>query len=434
MKRPFRGILALGGCLLFSWLGSAGVEATVYQRMADATGTWSATNRWTPTGAPLVAGDVALIEGGTAHRAITLDADPTLLGIDLDGTWTLSNDSNPRAITLTADSALQPYLHVAAAKSGLVNRTAVLTLDTGVSVTLEGGAFLLGAPNLAGGGNRSGSATMTVKSGAALTIGKQDQRSLWRVAQHHTSSTHQRASSLVVEAGASATFYLSDFHVGGYHGASDQGGKAEGVVDLSGATVNAFDVSGDVRIGRGDNHQAGSFGTVKLPELQGNIGGHLLVGDSATRSEGRLELNGTHLEVGGDVTIDLTGHITVTLSSHESAGLRLSTSSTLTIDALGDLSGEYRIDFTDATLPAEGILYGLAWEGYRVDELTNLMARDAITWINAPNAPAAGLFYDAGADLTYIGIAAIPEPGTVSLLMGGVVLLGWAIRRKDWRT
>ncbi|HWL53613.1 MAG TPA: hypothetical protein VNQ90_14340 [Chthoniobacteraceae bacterium] len=334
-------------------------------------------------------------------------------------------------ILRAADSA-SPYLHIGASNADSVNSTGDLVLKTGVSLSLEGGTFLLGSPDTANGGSRAGTTTLTVESGATLNIGTDEKHALWQMAQHNPSSNHTRVSSLAVQAGASAAFYLTDFQVGGYNGSSDGGGKAEGTVDLSAATVTAFDVSGDVRIGRGNSHQAGSFGTVKLPKLNGNIDGHLLVGDSPTRSEGRLELNGTHLEVGGDVTIDLTGRVKVTLGEG-AGGLRLSAGSELIINASGAGAGDeaagYFIDFGNATFSGGELLYGLAWEGDHLEALDLLVNSYAITWSNGPDGLTAGLFYDAAADLTYIGMAPIPEPGAVSLLAGGAALLACLGRR-----
>src|SRR5690606_15432260 len=109
-------------------------------------------------------------------------------------------------------------------------------------------------------------------------------------------------------------------------------------VDLTQATVHAFDVSGDVSVGKGATLE-GSYGELRLPKLDALIGGNLIVGDTMVASSGLLELRETHVDVGGDVTLNLTGRVTVTIGDSP-AGLRLSENSALTITASGTHAGD----------------------------------------------------------------------------------------------
>jgi len=232
---------------------------------------------------------------------------------------------------------------------------------------------------------------------------------------------------MTAEAGATVSAYLTSLIVGQNGTTFADGMKVIGKLDWSQAALEAFDVSEDVTIGFSNK---GNYGEVSLSAVSGKIGRHLTVGDSVAESAGRLELHGTHLEVGGDVAIALTGRIKVLATGDGTSGLLLSNASSLAITAFGSGTGDeeagYFIDFTGADFSGEGLHYGLAWEGDHSGELQSLIDSFAITWINPLEGPQAGLYYDSSANLTYIGVATIPEPGVTSLLLAAAALAGWA--------
>lgn len=424
-----------------------------YQNVETA-GNWSTPSVWgVSSGYPGEDGDLAIFIGSSTWRTMVLDVDPTFSGVEVNGNWIFSAVApSGSAMLLRTDpetlGSPPPVLYVGVNRTGGngENATGRLTVESGVTLSLEGGRFLVGTPevNATNTAPRVGTGVVTIASGATFNIGTQERRSQWLVAQHYAfrQEASQKNSSVTANAGATVSAWLTELQVGNNHGASDGSTLARlfsGTVDLSAATVSVFDVSGDVVIGSGANHIRGSNGTVVLPEVSGKVGGNVLVGDSVTGaagfgSSGLLDLKGTHLEIGGNVKIDLTGRVKVAMGEG-AAGLLLSESSTLTINAFGTAAGDvnagYFIDFTNVSLSGEGLLYGLAWEGDRLDDLSSLVNSFAITWTNPLDGPAIGLFYDASSDLTYIGIAPIPEPGTMSLLLGGVVLLGWLGRLRS---
>ncbi len=453
MKQRFPNFLAIGCLTLFSLFGRLQVEAgTTYENNQTA-GNWSTPSVWgVSSGYPGEDGDLAIFTGSSAWRTMVLDVNPTFAGVEVNGYWEFAAALPSSSMLLRADpdtlGSPPPVLYVGVNRAGGngENASGRLTVASGVTLSLEGGRFLVGTPeiNVTNPAPRVGTGVVTIADGATLNIGTQAERSQWLVAQHYAirQEAAQKTSSVTANAGATVSAWLTELQVGNNHGASDGSVLARlfsGTVDLSAATVTVFDVSGDVVIGSGVNHIRGSNGTVVLPEMSGKIGGNVLVGDSVTGdpgfgSSGLLDLKGTHLEVGGNVKIDLTGRVKVVMGEG-AAGLLLSESSTLTINALGSAAGDanagYFIDFMNVTLSDEGFLYGLAWEGERLEELALLVDSFAITWTNPLDGPTVGLFYDASSDLTYIGIAAIPEPGPVSLLLGGVALLGWISRLRS---
>ncbi|HWL51706.1 MAG TPA: PEP-CTERM sorting domain-containing protein, partial [Chthoniobacteraceae bacterium] len=143
------------------------------------------------------------------------------------------------------------------------------------------------------------------------------------------------------------------------------------------------------------------------------------------------DLQQTHVEVGGDVTLNLTGRVAVTIGG-TSAGLRLPETSVLSITALGtdggDANAGYFMQFTGEGTP-EGLLYGLAWEGDQTLKLQSLIDSFAITWTSTLES-APQLFYDEALDTTFIGYAAIPEPGSLSLLLAAGAILGTLAGKK----
>lgn len=76
---------------------------------------------------------------------------------------------------------------------------------------------------------------------------------------------------------------------------------------------------------------------------------------------------------------------------------------------------------------------GLAWEGGDHTVLLQGLIDDfAITWTSTLDT-APQLFFDQTLNTTFIGYAAIPEPGSLSLLVGGGLLLGTLAARKGRR-
>ncbi len=182
-----------------------------------------------------------------------------------------------------------------------------------------------------------------------------------------------------------------------------------------------------------------SQGYVYLSQVEGSIGGSLKVGDTAAGSEGLLELHGTHLEVAGDVSIYDTGSIRVFVPD-VAAGLSLLETSSLGIGS----GASYDIRFAEN--PAAGLLlgsadnhdaihYGLKWSGDHVDALTAASLTGKLTWddttyLTGPFSGSAGIFFDAGANATYVGFYVVPEPSTLVLLAAALAAFTAARRTK----
>ena len=329
-----------------------------------------------------------------------------------------------------------------------------MTLGDGHSLTVTGGGgstVQIGV-NIGGAGSgttliNTSQGTLLMKAGAQVMFGTgEGSRSALTIGSNASirGVTLISDGALEAEAGSTFTGYLSSLVIGSQSGTTEEKTyRGTGVMDLRLATVDVFDVSGYATIGYHGGSGEGSQGELRLANMAGRIGGDLFVGDQETgggaqvSSSGLLELDGAHLEVGGNVALGLTGRTTVTVSG-ASAGLLLSSTSNLTIGlqgiGIGDPDAGYHITFQD---PASGLLepyYGLAWEGSHLESVELLVQNFSITWTNQmTGAYEVGIFYDSNLDLTYIGVQVIPEPSTTSLVFAFGVGLVLMMRRRRAR-
>ena len=174
-----------------------------------------------------------------------------------------------------------------------------------------------------------------------------------------------------------------------------------------------------------------------LSQVNGSIGGALTVGDTDLGSVGLLELNGTHLTVGGNVNIDNTGDVAVFVPA-ASAGLSLTSLSTFAIGTGATYGITFEQNPIGVTLGSAdnntGIHYGLKWAGNKTSDLTALAQASKLIWddttfLTGSFNDAAGIFYDSGTDATYVGIYIVPEPGGLALAGIGSGFAAWLIRR-----
>jgi hypothetical protein len=323
-----------------------------------------------------------------------------------------------------------------------------LTANNDVQIGVSAGLASQGVYNA---GNNEAisrvSGALAASADSHITFGSADTRAAVQVGvSTNTRGIVNLTHGEIKMTGGEFTGYLSALTIGSNTGANYTRGEiyeAVGSVDLRAATVAVFDVSGDVKIGYSGNESEGSIGSLYLPAVAGAIGGNLYIGDSTTggatktisveyttpSSSGLARLEGTQLEVGGDVTIGKTGRIEVVVTD-SSAGLFLSATSNLII---AENSEGYVINFDNATAPADtGVLYGLAWEGNHGTVLSGLVGSGLLTWTDTADLDIS-VRYNPDLNLTYVGIgpdAPVPEPATLAALLGALVLAAAAIIRR----
>ena len=118
--------------------------------------------------------------------------------------------------------------------------------------------------------------------------------------------------------------YLGSLQLGIGSSNDRANGFWKAILDLTGTTVEAFDVSGDLTIG-GALALLGTGrgqGTLRLPAVTARVGGNLVVdkgGASGSRS-GLLELYGTQLTVEGDVIVNAYGVVRYVYQPQNKAG------------------------------------------------------------------------------------------------------------------
>ncbi|HWL50971.1 MAG TPA: prepilin-type N-terminal cleavage/methylation domain-containing protein [Chthoniobacteraceae bacterium] len=392
---------------------------------------WSNLNLWTipnpdpgspepihPGRAPGLAGDTVDFTGGGSLRTLSLDVDAlTLENLQAKAHWALQ----PVSTTTLLISGESARFTLGGAS------TNILSLGSGLTMRVEGGQIGIGNNLII---TRARDATLTIQSGAAARFGTAAKRSEWIQGGQGASRDEALHASVVAQAGSTTSFHLSSLTMGTASVALPGQGSSSATLDLSASTVEAFDVSGNVSIGQG---HAGSYGYLLLPRLEAKIGGDLTLGSGlAASTAGRITLNGTHLEVGGDVILDVSGRMIVTITGDAPAGLSLSDTSSLSIAAKGTHSGDasaglHLIFSQNPTLSGSAPLYGLAWEGDKSGQIQSLLDDFSITYENQMTGFAPSLFYDANANVTYFAATAIPEPSCLLLLP-----IGWVVAR-FWR-
>jgi|GEM_PF-3865173 len=316
-----------------------------------------------------------------------------------------------------------------------------------VGTDATAGAVLIGVSDSSNSSTPFGTNTnaidgnLNMGAGSSLTIGTAAAAGSLTIGRNLgvRGTTIDREGNLVATGGTFAG-YLSSLVVGSQEAPFESGKTfiADGTLDLRQAAITAFQVSGNATIGRSAVTNAqNSRGDVFLSQVNGSIGGALTVGDTDLGSVGLLELNGTHLTVGGNVNIDNTGDVAVFVPA-ASAGLSLTSLSTFAIGTGATYGITFEQDPIGVTLGSAGshtgIHYGLKWAGNKTSDLTALAQASKLIWddttfLTGSFNDAAGIFYDSGTDATYVGIYIVPEPGGLALAGIGSGFAAWLIRR-----
>ena len=316
-----------------------------------------------------------------------------------------------------------------------------------VGTDATAGAVLIGVSDSFASANPFGTNTnaidgnLNMGAGSSLTIGTAAAAGSLTIGRNLgvRGTTIDREGNLVATGGTFAG-YLSSLVVGSQEAPFESGKTfiADGTLDLRQAAITAFQVSGNATIGRSAVTNAqNSRGDVFLSQVNGSIGGALTVGDTDLGSVGLLELNGTHLTVGGNVNIDNTGDVAVFVPA-ASAGLSLTSLSTFAIGTGATYGITFEQNPIGVTLGSAdnntGIHYGLKWAGNKTSDLTALAQASKLIWddttfLTGSFNDAAGIFYDSGTDATYVGIYIVPEPGGLALAGIGSGFAAWLIRR-----
>lgn len=226
----------------------------------------------------------------------------------------------------------------------------------------------------------------------------------------------------------------------------DNTNAADGLLDLSGTTMTAFDFeNGEMIIGRGYD----AVGEIIFPAGTVNARGRTFVGDPDAGAEvggsGRLALLQTLFVVADNTEIDVeaSGEID-TLISGLSSGLSVEQIANwgLEIRSLATAGGgiELTFDAPSFTPDASNPYWGLRWRGDHVAALEAWLLAGAYTGTGeivateiSPlldiNDLTVGMYNDGVDDYSYIGFTTIvPEPATLALLaLGGVAMVA---RRK----
>lgn len=394
------------------------------------------------TGANTARGDFTATGGDLTAYLTTLVVGDNLRGSNSTSTHIGSGTLN---LSGTANATIDTTSLVIA-RSNETSAYGNVSLGLNSSLTVGSGTAEIGVRT---GGNSARTPTntvsglLTLKNGSEMTFGSGTSRTAVVLGSNNGrgGSVIVAEGSVIAEAGSTFSGRMSSLTLGSQVRTETTGTtlyRATGIVDLRSANVSTFDVSGNVTIGYHSGTGRGSQGELRLPETYAVIGGNLIVGDSEiaegsqVASSGLLDLVGTHVEVQGNATFNLTGRANVVVNG-QSAGLRLDSDSTFTLTLAGtsasDVNSAYHITFEEPEM--QGLYYGFAWEGNHLTEVQSLVDSFRITWSNNMSDYNPGVFYDSDSDLTYIG-AAVPEPSTVAFLVmaagGGLVL---HVRRRN---
>ena len=129
--------------------------------------------------------------------------------------------------------------------------------------------------------------------------------------------------------------------------------------------------------------------------------------DERAVTVGLLQLHGTHYMVTDLLSIGPRGVVNVFIDG-ESNGLDIADSATVTV------LGKINIDFGSWT-PAEGIYWGLRWDGNHENELNGLRAAGKLTGNDTLlGGPTWGVFYDNNTDATYVTVMEAWPPKAVA--------------------
>ncbi len=210
-------------------------------------------------------------------------------------------------------------------------------------------------------------------------------------------------------------------HVAGLNVASGSvnGHHRWGALDLRGATVTAFDIAGQVKIGGVSGHGRiyCPAGTITCASLQVGVGASGFIAGT-----GLLSLSNTQFEVTGGVTVGdpfattpnnyppptERGLVETTING-VSCGLDIG--GTLTVTNVAAI----KLDFVAPPSAAGGEYSGLRVAGDQTAALEALHAAGKLTWTTAgiPEAdlPRIGIHYQPRRDYTYVGLA--PPRGTL---------------------
>ncbi|HWL53377.1 MAG TPA: hypothetical protein VNQ90_13150 [Chthoniobacteraceae bacterium] len=199
-------------------------------------------------------------------------------------------------------------------------------------------------------------------------------------------------------------------------------GKVDGNVDFSQMELGVLDITGDAAIGKGINAEgrlALSGGQVFSKNLVLGAATESSTGDPLwTLERSGLSLDGTLWTIENNLTIGAMGDLELRLGPDPSlAGLDIGLG--LTLEAVGSQKGTLAIYFdTDGS---EGMLWGLRIAGNDHDELLADYIESNQLLALGEFGSLATVFTDE--QYTYYGIAAIPEPGFVTLCGAGLLIL-----------
>ncbi|HWL54033.1 MAG TPA: hypothetical protein VNQ90_16445, partial [Chthoniobacteraceae bacterium] len=275
MNFPYRCLapalrhLLAGGLLA---VAAAGLQAQVVYTTDNEPGDWNDPGFWSRTPAvedpehpealyPHLDGDQAVITGSSGNRNISMGEDIVLERLSVEGGRSFVPDGVSQVnITLRADLNRTESVPMFQVGSSGISTKASLTLPSGVHIHLIGGVMNFG------GGPRGGNVEVTLQAGSSLSAGTLLNRTEWLMGrQSSTNRSDIRVSTLNSEAGSAFTGYFSSVKIGAVEGANALS-SITGQADLRLATVHAFDVSGDVSIGKGAA-LGGNYGELRLPRV-----------------------------------------------------------------------------------------------------------------------------------------------------------------------
>jgi hypothetical protein len=190
-------------------------------------------------------------------------------------------------------------------------------------------------------------------------------------------------------------------------------GSTTGILDLSGTTLGALDVLGNLAVGASTTACINGKGFLRLPAGEARVGGDLLVGDTHTGSAGRLDLAATRLRVVSNVIIEATGVISNRLTGY-AGGLDLASADPASLQIAA--GGRLHLAFEADPVSTRGPYWGLRMAGDQAAAFAALQAAGRLTWSLDGLSPAQqarfGIHVLASANITYVGV---PPPAGAML-------------------